>query len=89
MIKQLPIEYEIKKRKLRWIGHTHSSNLQKASPVKPSHGTPQGTGEEVGKKRYRERNQRDELHQERDGETENSGVPWSMAYAPSEPNRHK
>ena len=38
-------------------------------------------------KRYRKGNKRDELHQERWRGwpwTENSGIPWSMAYAPSE-----
>ena len=87
MTKQLPIENEIKKRKWRWIGHT----LRKP-PVKPSHGTPQGRGEEVGhetpgketrkKKRWRWDTPGEKWR--RWPRTENGGVPWSMTYASSE-----
>ena len=90
MTKQLPIENEIKKRKWRWIGHTLRN--QKPSPVKPSHGTPQGKGEEVGHETHgRETPKKKQRRYDTPGErwrgwprTENGGVPWSMAYAPSE-----
>ncbi|KAK2154978.1 hypothetical protein NP493_2120g00003 [Ridgeia piscesae] len=72
MTKQLPIENEIKKRKWRWIGH---------APRKPPETitrqaitwNPQGRGEEVGhetpgKEIQRDRNKRDGIHQEGDGE---------------------
>ncbi|KAK2185503.1 hypothetical protein NP493_232g00024 [Ridgeia piscesae] len=48
--KQLLIENEIKKRKWRW---THSGNLKKPSPVRPSHGTPPRPGK---RRRGRPRN---------------------------------
>ena len=66
--------------------------MQKPSPVKPSHGTPQGRGKEVGHetpgKETRKKKQR---RWDTPGEkwiiwprTENGGVPWSMASALSE-----
>ena len=79
--KQLPIENEIKKRKWRWIGHTLSHQNQ--SPVKPSHGTPQGREEEVGhetpgretQKKIQKRWGTPGKKWRRWPQTENSGVP--------------
>ena len=51
-----------------WI---HSGNLQKPSPAKPSHGTPQGRGEEVGHEtpgRDTERETKEMSYTRRDGE---------------------
>ena len=90
-IKQLPIGNEIKKRKWRWIElqEIHSGNLQKPSPVK--HETTQGRGEGVGHETPgRETRKKKQRRWDTPGEkwtgwprTENGGVPWSMAYAPS------
>ena len=57
---------------------THSGDLQK-----PSHGTPR---EEVGhgtpgKEIQKGKQEMAGIHQERDGD---DGIPWSMAYAPSQ-----
>ena len=70
----------------------HSGNHLKPLPVKPSHGTPQGRGEEVGHETPgRETRKKIQRRWDTPGEkwrgwprTENGGVPWSMAYAPSE-----
>ena len=69
--------------------HTHKGNLQKPSPVKPSHGTPQEEAghETPGKETQREKQKRWVTPGERWRgwpRTENSGIIWSMAYAPSE-----
>ena len=87
--KQLPKENEIQKRKWRWIGHT-LRKLQKPSPVKPSHGTSQGRGEEESTEAWQrdtgKQRRWDTPEEKRRGwpQTDNSGVPWSTAYAPSE-----
>ena len=87
--KQLLIENEIKKINLGRIRHT----LRKPpNTVKPSHGTPQGRDEEVGHEtpgketRKKKRRRWDTPGEKWRGwpRTENGGVPWSMAYAPSE-----
>ena len=70
----------------------HSGNHQKQSPVKPSHGTPQGRGEEVGHETPgRETPKKKQRRWDTPGEkwrrwplTENGGVPWSVAYVPGE-----
>ena len=67
-------------------------NLQKPSPVKPSHGTPQGRGKEEGhgtpgRETRKEKQKRWDTPGERWRgwpRTDNSGVPWSVAEAPSE-----
>ncbi|KAK2140144.1 hypothetical protein NP493_5959g00012 [Ridgeia piscesae] len=89
MTKQLPIENEIKKRKWRWIGQ-HSGNHKTPSPVKPSHGTSQVRGDEVGhetpgKKKEKETKEMGYTREKWRGwpRTENSGVPWSMAMLPA------
>ena len=66
--------------------------IQTPSPVKPSHGTPQGRDEEVGhetpgkeiRKKKRKRWDTPGEKWRRWSRTENGGVPRSMAYAPSE-----
>ena len=85
------IENEIKKRKWRWIGHT----LRKPLKTITSQGitwNPQGRGEKVGhetpgKETYKWKQKRWVTPGERWRgwpRSENSGVPCSMAYAPSE-----
>ena len=69
----------------------HSGNHKKQSHVKPSHGTPQGreevdhetTGRETPKKKQRRWDTPGEKWR-RWPLAENGGVPWSMAYDPSE-----
>ena len=92
MTKQLPMQNEIKKRKWRWIGHilrkppetiTRQAITWNPPPVKRQRGRPRNTWiKETQKKKQR--------RWDTPGEkwrgwpwTENSGVPWSMAYAPS------
>ena len=91
MTKRLPIENEIEKRKWRWIGHT----LRKPPNTITRQAitwNPQGRDEEVGhetpgKETWKKKRRRWGTPGEkwrRWPQTENCGVPWSMAYAPSE-----
>ena len=94
MTKQLPIENEIKKRKWRWIGHTLRKPPNTITRQAITWNPPGNWGK---RRRGRPRNtwQRDTEKTRRrwdtPGEkwrrwprTENGGIPWSMAYAPSE-----
>ena len=89
--KQLPIENEIKKRKWRWIGHTLRKPPETITrqaitwnpPGKRRRGRPRISGKETQKgkqKRWVTPGER----WRRWPRTENSGVPWWMAYAPNE-----
>ena len=91
MTKQLPIENEIKKRKWRWIGHTlrkppNTITRQAITwnpPGKIRRGRPRNTWQRDTKKKRRRWDTPGEKCR-RWPRTENGGVPWSMAYAPSE-----
>ena len=89
MTKQLPIENEIKKRKWRWIGHTlrkppNTITRQAITwnpPGKRRRGRPRNTWQRTKKRRRWDTPGEKWRRRPR---TENGGVPWSMAYAPSE-----
>ena len=91
MTKQLPIENEIKKRTWRWIGHTLTKPPETITRQvitwnpsgKRRRGRPRNTWQRDTEKKQR--------RWDTPGEkcrgwplTENSGVPWSMAYVSSE-----